>query len=162
MSSPAPLRTAHHVRPRPRPSEERHTDELCRVPVLVPVPPLPASTADSEDDIPDPSPGFVRAVAVQGFEVLTGTRSITQLGPLISVGLARHLVALRAVRNDRRIVYRDERRPVPCAGGVRIDVRLPGQAEAAAVVVVGSRAHAVAMRLEWVHRHWRAAELTVL
>lgn len=129
---------------------------------LVAVPPLPPPQVDHEQNIPDPSPDFVRALAVQGYEVLEGTRSVTQLGPLVSVGLARQLTVMRAVRNDRRIVYRDERRTTPRAAGVRIYRAGPDVAEASVVLRVGSRACATALRLEWAHRHWRAVELTVL
>ena len=81
---------------------------------------------------------------------------------LVSVGLARHLTALRAVRNDRRIVYRDQRRKAPRAAAARIFRVSRVIAEASVVLHVGPRAHATALRLEWAHRHWRATELTVL
>lgn len=130
--------------------------------VLVAVPPLPEPLVDRGDEIPDPTLDFVRALAVQGYEVLDGSRSVAQLGPLVSVGLTRHLTALRAVRNDRRIVYRDQRRKAPRAAAARIFRVSRVIAEASVVLHVGPRAHATALRLEWAHRHWRATELTVL
>lgn len=153
MSSSSSRRA--HLRLVPSPEPER-------TPILVPVPPLPEPLIAEGEEIPEPGTDFVQALAVQGFEVLAGLRTVAQLGPLISVGLARELAALRAIRNDRRIAYRDERRRVPRPAGVRIARPLPGIAEAAVVLLVGARAHAVALRLEWAHRHWRATALTVL
>lgn len=132
--------------------------EAPRRPHLVAVPPLP----DPDDGIPDPAPGFVRALAVQGFEAVDGARAISQLGPLISVGLARHLALQRAARSDRRAMYRDGRHTVPRAIGLRIDRHSPEVAEAAVVLRVGALACAVAIRLEWAHQHWRASDLIVL
>lgn len=158
MTSPMPLRRAREIREPLPPSQT----DAATGPLLVPVPPLPDPLIDAGDEIPAPSPGFVRALAVQGFEVVEGIRTVAQLGPLVSLGVARRLTTMRAVRNERRAVYRDERRRVPRAAGVRIDRHSPDAAEAAVVLHVDARAHAVAMRLEWAHRHWRATDLTVL
>jgi hypothetical protein len=158
MTSPMPLRRSRESREHLSPAPLGAAPG----PLLIPVPPLPDPLIDEGDDIPDPSPGFVRALAVQGFEVLEGIRTVAQLGPLVSLGVARRLTAMRAARNERRAVYRDERRRVPRAAGVRIDRHSLEAAEAAVVLHVDARVHAVAMRLEWAHRHWRAADLTVL
>lgn len=158
MTSPIPLRRARETRG----SLSGASPDAATVPLLIPVPPLPDPLIDEGDEIPDPSPGFVRALAVQGFEAIEGIRTVAQLGPLVSLGVARRLAVMRAVRNERRAVYRDERRRVPRAAGVRIDRHSLEAAEAAVVLHVGARVHAVAMRLEWAHRHWRASDLTVL
>lgn len=125
---------------------------------------LRAVTADPppEREIPAPTSGFVCALAVQGYEVLAGTRNVRQLGPLISVPLARNLLAMQAVWRDRRTVCRDNRVRIPHAVSARIDRPIPTQAEAAVVLSTSGRIRAVALRLEWVHRHWRACELVVL
>jgi len=99
---------------------------------------------------------------VRGFEVLSGQRNAQQLGPLVSVALARRLLVMRAIWNDRRLVCKDTRSRVPRAAGVRIDQITPVIAEASVVLHVGDRVRAVALRLEWVHQHWRACELVVL
>lgn len=157
MSSPDPLPRRHLrlVPPLP-PATPR--------PRLFALPPLPAAPArpHPDDAAPEPTPAFVKALAVQGYEVLAGSRTIAQLGPLVSVGLARELAELRAVRNDRSLAYRDDRQWVPQALGARISRPRSGIAEAAVVLRVGARACAVALRLEWAHRHWRATRLTVL
>ncbi|MBO1902284.1 hypothetical protein J4H92_10040 [Leucobacter weissii] len=140
----------------------RDTGRDARTPTLIAVPPLPAPSDCNDGSIPDPSPGFIRALAVHAFEVLEGSRTIAQLGSLISVGLARELTRLRAVRLERQRVYRDERREVPRASSVRCDRPREEVVEAAVVLRTGKRAHAVALRLEWVHRHWRASDITVL
>ena len=157
MPSPSSLSAARESRN----TRTARTTAAPAAPILVAVPPL-VEAAEDDTGIPDPSPGFVRAIAVQCFEVLAGDRTVTQLGPLVSAGLARHLTELRSVWSDRRIVFRDNRRKAPRAGRVRIDIPSPGHAEAATVLAVSGRVHAVAMRLEWAHRHWRATDLTIL
>lgn len=126
------------------------------------VPPPPPALSLVEREIPSPEPSLVRALAVQGYEVLAGIRNVNQLGPLITVPLARTLVTMRAVWRDRRIVCRDERVRNPRAVRVRIDQSGPAVAEAAVVLDTGAGVHAVAIRLEWAHRHWRASDLVVL
>lgn len=129
-------------------------------PRLVAVPPLPGASGD--DGIPEPHPDFVRALAVQGYEVIEGSRTLSQLGSLITVGLARSLSEQRASAGDRRTVYRDTRVGRPFAAGVRIDRPREDVAEAVVVLHLGKRARAVAVRLEWAHRHWRASDLALL
>ncbi|MFC7764701.1 Rv3235 family protein [Leucobacter soli] len=104
----------------------------------------------------------MRALAVQGFEVIEGSRTLAQLGPLITVGLARSLSAQRAGAGDRRVVCRDARRARPRPTTVRIDRPVAHIAEAAIVLRVGDVARAVALRLEWAHQHWRATEFFLL
>lgn len=129
---------------------------------LVAAPPLQRSRVAPARDIPDPDPAFVRALAVQAFEAIDGTRTIGQLGPVITVALARALAQQRALRSDQRIVLRDFRRSIPRAISCRVDRVSTIAAEAAVVLRLGGRARAVALRFEWAHRHWRASELVVL
>jgi len=150
-TSPEPD-SSEPISPRPPPAR----------PVLVAVPPLPEPAGHEGAPPPDPDPEFVKALAVRGYEVIDGSRTVAQLGPLVSVGLARQLAAQRALRSDRRIVYRDRRRRVPHATTARIDRSADAVAEAAVVLHLGPRVRAVALRLEWVHQHWRACELFVL
>lgn len=154
MSAAAPLRRS----PETTPLHHRATAS----PLLVAVPPLAEPAGDAGTVPPDPEPDFVRALAIRAYEVIDGSRAVSQLGPLISVGLARHLAAQQALYSDRRIVYRDRRRRVPEATTARIDRSADAVAEAAVVLRFGRRARAVALRLEWAHRHWRACELFLL
>lgn len=131
-------------------------------PFLIAVPPLPESMPFGDRRIPDPDPAFIRALAVQGYEVVEGTRSLSQLGSLITVGAARSLTMQRTSYGDRRIVYRDARQQRPLATTVRVDRPCDEIAEAAVVLRTRERSHAVALRLEWSHQHWRASELVVL
>lgn len=149
------------LRAQPRDFDRRDA-EAPRRRHLLPVPPLPDLERNDPVEIPDPAEGFVRALAVQAYEVLVGRRNPSSLGPLVSVALSRRLLAMRAIWNDRQIVYRDHRNRPARAAGVRVAHVAPGAAEASVVLHVGGRAHAVAIRLEWVHRHWRACELIVL
>lgn len=159
VRTPVRLVPAIPARSTPKPPP-RH---LRAVPPLPPghATPIPVLPTDP-DHIPAPTPNLVCALAVQGFQMLEGERDITQLGPLVSVQLARELVKLRALRRDRERVNRDERRRSPHATGVRITQVGPGVVEASVVLDTGVKAYAVALRLEWVHRHWRACELFVL
>lgn len=114
------------------------------------------------EQIPDPPERFVRVLATKSFEAVEGTRSIAQLGAAISVGAARQLAAQRAALHERRDLYRDSRNCLPSPGNVqlcRVDAHL---AEATVVLHAGSRARAVALRLEWAHGRWRACEIYVL
>ncbi|MCB1273661.1 MAG: hypothetical protein KDB25_04600 [Leucobacter sp.] len=163
---PVPLRRTIDPDPDIRPTSIGDPSRAFRVPspapLLVAVPPLPEPAPDPGDVIPDPEPGFIRALAVQGFQVVEGTRSLMQLGPLITVAAARSLAVQRASFGDRRAVYRDMRQQRPRATALRVDRPLETVAEAAVVLRTLDRSRAVALRLEWSHRHWRATELIVL
>lgn len=129
---------------------------------LVAVPPPPTERAGPANGIPDPSRRFVSMLAAHAFEVVEGTRSIGQLGAAVSVGAGRQLDAQRTALRERRQVYRDRRRCIPSPGSVRLFRVRPDLAEASVVLHTEHRVHAVALRLEWVHRRWRACELYVL
>ncbi len=143
--------------PPPQPSAET------RPPTLVAVPPLGSSDGEHPwGDIPEPDPEQVEALAVLVFEVVEGLRGIAQLGAAITLSAARELTAVRAARQEQRAVLREPGRPVSGSGPVRVDRPATGVAEVASVVYVGERARAVAMRMEWLHRRWRATEIAVL
>lgn len=151
--------TATRPRSAPYPPLSLVPDTPARTPILVAVPPLPGP---SEGGIPDPSPAFVGALAVRGYEVVAGSRTIAHLGPHVSVGCARRLATVRALRVERRLVYRDARVRTPIPATVRIQRPDPVTAEAAVVLRLGGRALAVALSLEWTRHHWQARDLTVL
>lgn len=117
---------------------------------------------DRDDQIPDPPERLVRSLAAQAFEVVEGVRNIAQLGALISVGAARQLASQRTALKERRQVYQDQRTCIPSPGRVHMCRVLPHLAEASVVLHTEHRSHAVALRLEWVHRRWRACELYVM
>lgn len=137
-------------------------------PALVAVPPLPRQTGAKRggipEPVPEPDPAFVGTLAIHGYQTVTGARSLSLLGPLVTIGLTRSLAAQRALFSDRRTVYRDSRSAAvtPHIGSVRIDRPQDETAEAAVMLHVGEQVRAVAIRLEWAHGHWRATDLTVL
>jgi len=133
-------------------------------PRLVAVPPLRQQSPSAHLGIPEPDRVFVGTLAIHGYQTVTGIRSLSLLGPLVTIGLARNLAAQRALFADRRTVYRDARGvdATPRVGSVRIDRPREETAEAAVTLHVGTQVRAVAIRLEWAHRHWRATDLTVL
>ena len=112
--------------------------------------------------IPAPGPRFVRLLAAHAFEAVEGVRSITQLGGALSVGAARQLAMQRNALRERSAVYRDTRQCIASPGRMRLCRVLPHIAEASVVVHTDRRAHAVALRLEWVHSRWRASEIHVM
>ena len=133
-----------------------------RFPALVAVPPLPQDPTPEHSSIPAPDRTFVGALAIHGFQTVTGMRGLSQLGPLVTIGLERSLAIQRAAFQERRVVYRDTRTKPPRVGSVRVDRPREDIAEVAVMLHVGEQVRAVAIRLEWAHRHWRATELTVL
>ena len=147
----------------PRPgAEPRH---LRAVPARSPAPPRgPAGAAAAAEgqEVPPPSAALVRRLAVAAFEVLDGSRAVAQLGGWITEEVARELAARRAARTERRTLYHDDRRRVPAPGRVHLCRPAPRVAEAVVVLRVGSRATAVALRLEFRRERWRATGLTVL
>lgn len=159
-SSPhrAPLRHLTAVPPLPATAVRE------RPPTLVAVPPL-----DPVELGPDPSPqaaelrsDYVQSLAAMVFEVVEGSRTVTQLGTSITLDAARQLATLRQARQEQLTVLRQRPKLITGTGPVRIDHPRPGVAEAASVVYAGSRGRAVALRLEWLHQRWRATDITVL
>lgn len=117
---------------------------------------------DPATRIPDPQARFVRLLAAHAFEAVEGIRSISQLGGVLSVGAARQLAQQRNALRERNAVYRDPRQCTASPGRMRLCRVLPDVAEASVVVHTERRAHAVALRLEWVHSRWRASEVHVM
>ena len=151
LPSARPLQAPHHPTQDPAP---RH---------LTLVPPLDEHETSAPDsaDIPDPSADLLRLLAVQGCEVLLGTRSLGRLTPLITMGLARSLNTQRA-RLHSHLRFRGVPLSTPRPGSVRIDRPAPGIVEAAVPLHFRTVSCAAAIRLEWTHRCWRATELVVL
>ena len=121
-----------------------------------------AFSYDSATPIPDPQARFVRLLAAHAFEAVEGIRNISQLGGVLSVGAARQLALQRNALRERNAVYRDPRQCTASPGRMRLCRVLPDVAEVSVVVHTERRAHAVALRLEWVHARWRASEVHVM
>jgi hypothetical protein len=106
--------------------------------------------------IPDPRP-LVRRLAQAIAEVLAGVRSARQLDDLVAPDVIRmlcrsagHLSARPGSSYDRPVVH-----------SVHVSGPCPGVAEACAVINVGSRKRAIALRLEATDRQWRCTALHV-
>lgn len=162
MAAPAFSSALNHPQsPWPAPPTIRLRQHLHAVPPLKHVP-LPVPLLSEELSIPPPDHQVIRTLAVYGFEVLDGSRSVAQLGAWITREVADQLIARRTARTERRTLYRDERRTVPVPGPVHLSLSSPIVAEATVVLQTGERFTAVAMRLEYLREKWRATNLTVL
>ena len=142
---------SHPYRSRRTPSSE-HTARHAHSP---PAPPAP-------EEIPEPPPRLIRNLAIRAFEVIDGTRTAAQLGPWITPLVARRLERLRAMHEERRRVFGDQRRSVPEAGPAHITRPRPNVTEASVTLHTAMRAYAVPIRLEYLRRRWIATSLTVL
>lgn len=115
-----------------------------------------------QGDIPPPNSEMIQKLAIYGYEVLDGSRVIAQLAGWITRNVAEQLASRRAARTERRTLYRDERRFIPTPGPVHLSRVSDRVAEATVVLKTDARCTAVAIRLEFLHRRWRATDLTVL
>lgn len=155
VSGSSALKPVHELRyPNPRPKRHLHALPSLKSP--------PAKHPPTAEDIPPPDLRMIQKLAVYGYEVLDGSRSVTQLGAWISRGVAAQLTSRRAAWTERRSLYRDYRRLVPIPGRVHFSQVSSRVAEATVVVRTEMRSTAVAIRLEFSHRRWRATDLTVL
>ena len=144
--SPEHTRNRRHLHAVPAPKPLRAA-EISRSPV---------------PDIPAPDLNIVRLLAVYSFEILDGSRAVSQLGGWITREVAEHLTQRRAARTERRTLTRDDRRTVPIPGPVHLSRPSPMVIEVTIVLRTEVRATAVAMRLEYLRERWRATNLTVL
>lgn len=122
----------------------------------------PAALSETPSETQGLETTFVQALAVAFFEVIEGRRALSTLTRTLSFQAMRELGLLTKLRRDQLMVTRTRPRVVHGSGAVRIDRPQTDIAEVAAVVEVGARARAVAMRLEWQHGRWRVCELAVL
>lgn len=163
------------VRPAPPPGSELEAIAVPATPEhsgpsrhLHAVPALAASTsgapaeAGSDDTIPAPPAQLIQKLALYAFEALEGDRAIAQLGGWITPEVVQQLRERRAVRTERRNVYRDERRIVATPGRAHIGRPLPHIVEATVVLYAQPRSCAVALRFEHIAGRWRTTDLTVL
>lgn len=152
------LRLAHDPIPALIPDSEHHPVSV-PVPYVVAVPRIPAAPPDA---IPPPRPEMLGRVALQAYEVIEGTRSLAQLGNLISFELSLQLAEVRAARQEQQQVTQDFRYATAQCGRIHVCPVIDGVVEAAVVLHTSRRSHAVAIRLEWAHQRWRASYLAVL
>lgn len=122
----------------------------------------PARDLSFAEDIPPPDSHMIQKLAIYGYEVLDGSRTVAQLGCWITRDVAEELTARRAARTERRTLYKDNRRFVPLPGSVHLSQVSSRVAEATVILQTEVRATAVAIRLEFLHKRWRATVLTVL
>lgn len=112
--------------------------------------------------IPPPDAQLIQKIALYGYEVLDGSRTVAQLGSWITRDVAEQLRSIRAARTERRTLYRDHRRCVPVPGRVHLSQVSNHVVEATVVLRTEARATAVALRLEFFHQRWRVTVLAVL
>lgn len=104
----------------------------------------------------------VAQLAVYAVEILEGSRPATHLSTWVTEEVARGLLERRALRQERRAIYRDTRRSVPRPGRVHVSRPFAQVAECAVTMHTQARSFAVALRLEHQGTRWRVTCLTVL
>lgn len=109
--------------------------------------------------IPEPHPALVRAIALQAHESIEGVRSIASLGGSITQAVAQHLHERRQLRDDQRRRNRDPRVVHAHPHSVHLSRPAPRITEATVVCFARGHAFAVALRLEWLNRRWRATTI---
>lgn len=130
--------------------------------------PLPSLKSSPEPeptlagDIPPPDVRMIQKLAIYGYEVLDGSRTVAQLGAWVTRSVVEQLTSRRAAWTERRSLYRDYRRLVPIPGRVHMSQVSKRAAEATVVIQTEVRSTAVAIRLEFSHQRWRATDLTIL
>lgn len=172
--------------PRPNSSASRHLSlvpplsEASQPPLFLTVPPLeadgpydepgdghssahPGGAKPAEPTEPaEPSQNLIQSLAVQAYEVVEGLRTVAQLGGAITLSAARQLSIVRSARLNQQAVVPSLAPQSAAPGPTRVTRLSAHIIEGVGVVFTGTRARAVAMRLEWVHQRWRATDLTVL
>lgn len=104
----------------------------------------------------------VAQLAVYAVEILEGSRPATHLSTWVTEEVARSILERRALRQERRAIYRDTRRSVPRPGRVHVSRPFARIAECAVTMHTPARSFAVAIRLEHQGTRWRVTCLTVL
>jgi Family of unknown function (DUF6459) len=113
-------------------------------------------------DLPDPAP-LVRNLAVGVVLALLGEQRPEQFGRWVLPGVFEQVLRqyTRVAQRHNRMKVKPRRVPVSL-GTTRVCAAGDGVVEASAVVHVGGRARAVALRLEGLDGRWFATSLTVL
>lgn len=101
-------------------------------------------------------------LAVVAYEVIDGSRHVSQLGSWFTVSAASRLREYRALTVERRSLYRDYRRAVPTVHRVHVTSPAPGVVEASVTLNTPGRTKVAALRLEAPRGKWRAASVDVL
>ena len=164
-AAPAPARPGRppaprHLRAVPSPTHTGRAGRGVAVPRPEPSPDRGATWFRA--DIPPPPEILVQRLAVYAFEVLEGSRAVTQLAGWITPEVAEGLRARRALRAEREALTRDRRRRVASPGRAHVCRPLPHVVEATVVLHTESRSNVVALRLEHRRERWRATDITVL
>lgn len=114
------------------------------------------------DPPPPPKDRWLQRLALSAYEAIDGIRHVSQLGASITSEVAEHLAARRAVRTERRSLYKDHRRSVPVPGAVHRSEPVAGVVEVAIVFTDLLHSFVVAMRVEYLQTRWRATRIVVL
>lgn len=109
-----------------------------------------------------PEPHEIRTLALNAVEAIQSMRPLEPLAKLLTGEVYERLRMQRTLRQDRKAVYRDDRRIVPMPG--RVITSMPHEHKVHSVVIMhtGTRSFAVVVRFEWHETRWRASELAVL
>ncbi|MCL2780819.1 MAG: Rv3235 family protein [Actinomycetia bacterium] len=113
-----------------------------------------AAQPTGRGDLPDPT-AFARRLLVATLEVLSGRRPMHQLTPHMTYGVYSGLTG-NLERPERSHHWREHRSRLH---SVRLCEPADGVAELSAVITLGRRYHAAALRLEGIDGRWRCVYL---
>jgi hypothetical protein len=112
--------------------------------------------------MPDPAP-LLPAIATLVVEVIAGARSVDQMAALVSDQVYERLRAKVTQKNRNDALNgRPALLPKFTVTKVKSDSPRPGVIESVVLVSTQARTRAVAIRLEPIHRRWRATSVSVL
>jgi Family of unknown function (DUF6459) len=119
-------------------------------------------TAEDVAQLPDPAP-LLPAIATMVIEVIAGTRSVDHMANLVSDQVYDRL---RNKIHQRKLAESNAGRPplMPkfAVGKIRTDSPSIGVIESVVLINTQQRTRAVAIRLEPIHKRWRATSVSVL
>jgi hypothetical protein len=119
-------------------------------------------TAEEIAALPDPTP-LLPAIATLVVEVIAGARSVDQMAALVSDQVYEKLRAKVTQKNRAEALNgRPALLPKFAVTKVKADSPRPGVIESVVLVSTQARTRAVAIRLEPIHKRWRATSVSVL
>lgn len=118
-------------------------------------------TKEDVEAMPDPAP-LLPAIATMVIEVIAGTRSLDHMSNLVSEQVYDRLRSKIHQRTRPEAGARPPLMPKFAVGKIRTDSPSIGVIESVVLINTQQRTRAVAIRLEPIHKRWRATSVSVL